>query len=85
MPKKMTAPAAKQTRNPCQTLAPRERQIVALLSLTDKAIADRLGLKPHSVTSRLPMLYRKLQVESRTAAALKWQAWVTQDVTLRIP
>ena len=58
---------------------------MALLSLTDKAIAANLGLKTSSVTSRLKLIYSKLQVEGRTAAALKWQAWVTEDVTLTIP
>ena len=86
MKTKMPAPAPKL--HPCQTLAPREVEIVALLhaQLPDKLIADKLGLRPRSVSARLLMIYKKLGVTGRGGAMLLWHEWaVKREVTVTIP
>ena len=52
----------------------------------DKIIADKLGLKAHSVSARFPMIYRKLGVTGRIGAVLLWHDWtVKRPLTLTIP
>ena len=49
------------------SLTPRETDVLALLvdDLTEAAIADRLGVSPHTVRTHVKNLYAKLQVHSR--------------------
>ena len=85
---KTPVPAPAQKPHPCQKLAPREVEIVALFhaQLPDKLIADKLGLKPHSVSARLPMIYKKLGVVGRMGAVLLWHDWaVKRTVVVSIP
>jgi ATP/maltotriose-dependent transcriptional regulator MalT len=51
-------------------LTPREVELLALVAqgLSDKAIATRLTISPHTVNAHLRAIYRKLNVTSRTAA-----------------
>jgi DNA-binding NarL/FixJ family response regulator len=57
-------------------LTPSEKKIVELLAqgLTNKEIANRLGLSVTTVSWHLENTYLKLYVNSRTEAALKFQA-----------
>lgn len=59
-----------------ETLSPREREILDLLTqgFADKEIADRLGVKHGTVRWHLQHVYEKLHVRSRTEAALKFRA-----------
>jgi len=59
-----------------ENLSPREREILELLTLgfSDKEIADRLGVKHGTVRWHLQHVYDKLQVRSRTEAALKFRS-----------
>ena len=52
-------------------LTTREREVVRLLAegLTDREIAERLSISPHTVHGHVTNLLAKLGVESRTAAA----------------
>ena len=60
-------------RDPSDTLTPRESEILALLAngLSNKEIADRLGIKFDTVGTHLKSIYRKLHVRSRTEAVIK--------------
>ncbi len=51
-------------------LTPREVELIALVAqgLSDKAIATRLTISPHTVNAHLRAIYRKLNVTNRTAA-----------------
>ena len=59
-----------------ETLSPREREILDLLTqgFSDKEIADKLGVKHGTVRWHLQNVYDKLQVRSRTEAALKFRS-----------
>lgn len=59
-----------------ESLSPREREILELLTqgFSDKEIADKLGVKHGTVRWHLQHVYEKLQVRSRTAAALKFRS-----------
>jgi DNA-binding NarL/FixJ family response regulator len=59
-----------------ETLSPRECEILDLLTqgFPDKQIADRLGVKHGTVRWHLQNVYEKLQVRSRTEAALKFRS-----------
>jgi DNA-binding CsgD family transcriptional regulator len=61
--------AAKAGRSGARMLTPRETDVIYLLSRGCRyaAIADRLGISVHTVTSHIKNAYRKLSV--RTAAA----------------
>jgi DNA-binding NarL/FixJ family response regulator len=58
-----------------ETLSPREREILELLTqgLSDKEIAERLGVKHATVRFHLKHVYEKLHVRSRTEAAMKFR------------
>ena len=53
-------------------LTEREVQILRLVvrGLTDAQIADELGYADRTISSYLTLIYRKIQVPSRTAAAM---------------
>jgi DNA-binding NarL/FixJ family response regulator len=59
-----------------ENLSPREYEILELLTqgFPDKEIADRLGVKHGTVRWHLQHVYEKLQVRSRTEAALKFRS-----------
>jgi ATP/maltotriose-dependent transcriptional regulator MalT len=68
------APARRPTAAPAHNgvvLSPRQTEILRLLAaaLTTVEIGERLQLSPRTVEAHLRMLYRKLGVRSRTAAA----------------
>ena len=54
-------------------LSSREKEVLDLLGegLTQREIADRLFLSPHTVDNHLRSIYRKLHVRSATAAVAK--------------
>jgi len=58
--------------NPLSSLTPRERQVLALLieGQSNKAIADRLGLKPITAAFHVRGIFRKLNVANRTEAVI---------------
>lgn len=62
-----------QTTTDVENLSPREREILELVAkgFTDKEIAARLFVTPETVRWHLKHCYRKLQVHSRTEAAMK--------------
>lgn len=57
-----------------QTLSPREREVLEELArgLPYKQIADRLKLSEHTIRIHIRGIYRKLQVNSRTEAVVKF-------------
>jgi DNA-binding NarL/FixJ family response regulator len=61
------APRAEQ---PSALLSEREREVLALMASgkTNKEIADRLFLSPHTVKEHTSAVYRKLRVRNRTEA-----------------
>lgn len=69
-------PADPDSANELENLSPREREILEFLTqgLTDKAIADRLGVKHVTVRWHLKHVYEKLHVRSRTEAAVKFRS-----------
>jgi len=56
--------------DPASALTPREAQVLACLAqgLSNKAIARRLDISPHTVKFHLESLFRKLGVATRTEA-----------------
>lgn len=57
-----------------KNLTKRETEIINLLpeGHTNKAIAKQLGIAEHTVETHLDRIFRKLRVQSRTAAACKY-------------
>jgi len=64
---------ARRTNPAAPQLSPREEELLALVAkgYVNKEIADRLGLTLETVRSYLKIIYEKLQVRSRTEAAMK--------------
>ena len=56
------------------TLTARENEILSHLAkgLTCKAVAERIHLSPHTVNNHLRNIYRKLHVQTRTEAVVKF-------------
>jgi DNA-binding NarL/FixJ family response regulator len=52
-------------------LTPRQSQVVRMVrsGLTDKEVAEHMGLSPRTVQKHLELAYRRLGVTNRTAAA----------------
>lgn len=59
-------------------LTPREEEVLACISegVRDREVASRLGISFHTVRTHLHAIYRKLGVETRSAAAV-W--YVSQE------
>ena len=59
------------------SLSPREREVAALIAegLSNRAIADRLGLSERTIEAHVEHILDKLGFSSRSKVA----AWVTQD------
>lgn len=57
-----------------EKLTPREKEILSLVAqgCFDKEVADKLGISNTTVRNALHTIYRKLQVQSRTEATLKF-------------
>ena len=57
-----------------ETLTARENEILSHLAkgLTCKGVADLIHLSPHTVNNHLRNIYRKLQVQTRTEAVVKF-------------
>ena len=57
-----------------KTLTARENEILSHLAkgLTCKQVAERIHLSPHTVNNHLRNIYRKLQVQTRTEAVVKF-------------
>lgn len=72
----LTPPAEPARDHALAALTDREQELLALIAggMSDKLAAERLGLTHGSVRNRLHGIYRKLQVSSRTEAALRWRA-----------
>jgi DNA-binding NarL/FixJ family response regulator len=64
---------ATREEQPTALLSEREREVLALMASgrTNKEIADRLYLSPHTVKEHTSALYRKLGVRNRTEAVLR--------------
>lgn len=69
-------PEPPDTSSEVENLSPREYEILELITqgFLDKEIANRLGLKPGTVRWHLQHVYEKLQVRSRTEAAMKFRS-----------
>lgn len=69
-------PEAPDTSSEVENLSPREYEILELITqgFLDKEIANRLGVKPGTVRWHLQHVYEKLQVRSRTEAAMKFRS-----------
>lgn len=63
----LSAPAA------TPPLTPREREVLQLIAkgLSYQRIADTLGMSPHTVTTHIKQIYRKLEVNSRGEAVFE--------------
>ncbi len=61
-------------------LPPRLREVLALLGqgLTNRQIAERLGIKPLTVKTQVESILDRLQVDNRTKAATIWVVSVTK-------
>jgi two-component system response regulator DevR len=59
-------------KNPLETLSAQERRVLAAVAdgKTDKEIASALGLQPKTVRNYLDRVFEKLEVNSRTQAAV---------------
>lgn len=66
-----SAPAAAPAAMP--PLTPREREVLQLIAkgLSYQRIADALGMSPHTVTTHIKQIYRKLEVNSRGEAVFE--------------
>ena len=62
---------ARQTEGPATPLSPREREVLKLIGegATNREIAARLYLSPHTIKDHTTALYRKLGVRNRAEAA----------------
>jgi DNA-binding NarL/FixJ family response regulator len=62
---------ARQAEGPATPLSGREREVLELIGdgATNREIADRLHLSPHTVKDHTSVLYRKLGVRNRAEAA----------------
>jgi two-component system response regulator DesR len=62
---------AREAEGPATPLSPREREVLALIGegATNREIANRLFLSPHTVKDHTTALYRKLGVRNRAEAA----------------
>jgi DNA-binding NarL/FixJ family response regulator len=61
-------------RRPAQRLSPRESEVLELAThgLTNRQVAERLGVSVHAVKFHLAGIYRKLEVANRTEATARY-------------
>lgn len=71
--------------DPC-SLTPREYQVLKLISLglTNGDIAVRLGVKLRTVGTYTLSIYSKLNVYNRTAAMVKYQQMLKEQIVNRM-
>jgi two-component system response regulator DesR len=64
---------ARQSEGPATPLSPREQEVLELIGAgkTNREIAERLFLSPHTIKDHTTALYRKLGVRNRAEAARK--------------
>ncbi len=64
---------ARQAEGPAMPLSPREREVLELIGAgaTNREIAERLFLSPHTIKDHTTALYRKLGVRNRAEATRK--------------
>ena len=69
-------------RGHCPHLTGRERDLIAqiLAGRSNRAIADRLGIRPQTVRNQLTVLFRKLRVSSRLELAVRVSASEPSDL-----
>jgi DNA-binding CsgD family transcriptional regulator len=73
---------ARQAEGPATPLSPREREVLELIGAgaTNREIAERLFLSPHTIKDHTTALYRKLGVRNRAEATRKAeQLGLTRD------
>jgi len=58
-------------------LTPRQQEALRLLALghTNREIAARMCVEPHTVANHLNAVYRALEVPNRVAAAMAWHRY----------
>jgi amino acid adenylation domain-containing protein len=68
-------------------LTPREREVLRLISagLTNRGVAERLGVTVHAVKFHLHSIYRKLDVSNRTEAAVQYAETVAHAHIVAAP
>jgi ATP/maltotriose-dependent transcriptional regulator MalT len=66
---------ARQADGPATPLSSREREVLELIGAgaTNREIAERLFLSPHTIKDHTTALYRKLDVRNRAEATRKAQ------------
>lgn len=64
-----------------ESLTPREKEVLELImhGLSNKEIADRLGVSLAAVKFHLQHVYEKLHVHSRTDAAIRYKQYQTPE------
>lgn len=70
-----TNPPAARPQGGLPGVSPREEEVLALLAngLTDREIAERLGISPRTVETHVGSLLNKLGVRNRAQAALRYR------------
>ena len=73
-PAALSAPVPRATSDWRERLTPREREILERLArgLRYAEIAAELGVRAPTVKNHLHRIYEKIEVRSRTEAAVKW-------------
>jgi DNA-binding CsgD family transcriptional regulator len=66
---------------PCERLSRKQRDIVLLVAqgLTNKEIANRMGISPATISSHLARIFRKYGVDSRAGLASSFMAGTGRD------
>ena len=72
----MLRPIANRLASALPALTPREIDVLRWVAAgkTNRQIAELLGASPRTVQKHLEHVFDKLGVETRTAAAMRWQS-----------